>query len=116
VTGPMEIEHRGNVPVARLIGELDIAQAPFLRDRLLRAIENHHQGLVVDLTATTYLDSAVVNLLFEIAEQLQSHQLRLAVVVPEGGLVESVLTIVDLGGVADLHRTVDEALGTLGSS
>ena len=115
MNGPIEIEQHGGVPVGRLSGELDISEAPMLRDRLYRAVENFQEGLVVDLTATTYIDSAVVNLLFELAERLSTHQLRLAVVVPEGGLVNRVLTIVDLGAVADLHRTLEEALAAIGS-
>ena len=115
MNGPLTIELHDGVPVGRLEGEVDISQTPFLRDKLHRAVESHHEGLVIDLTETTYLDSSVVGLLFELAERLATHQLRLAVVVPEGGLVERVLAIVDLGKVASLHRTLDDAVAALRS-
>jgi len=115
MNGLLTIERHGTVTVGRLSGEVDISHAPMLRDRLHRAVDNRQDGLVVDLTETTYLDSAVVNLLFELAESLATHQLRLAVVVPGGGLVERVLDIVNLAEVADLYRTLEEAVGALGS-
>jgi hypothetical protein len=34
-------------------------------------------------------------------------------VLPEGGLIERVLTIVNVGAVAGVHRSVDEALASV---
>ena len=76
--------------LARLSGELDLAQAHALRDRLLAAVENQDLGLVIDLSDATYVDSAGVNLLFELAERL-APPAAFAVVIPEGGIVERVL-------------------------
>ena len=112
---PLRIEQHGQVPVGRLSGEVDISAVPVLRDRLLRVLDNHGEGLVIDLTDTTYIDSAVVNMLFEVAERLGLHQLRLVVVVPEDGLVDRVLTIVDLSSVADIYRRFDEAIQAFGT-
>jgi len=98
------------IPVVGLSGELDIMQAPSLLQRLMGAADNRDIGLVVDLTEVTYIDSAGVNVLFEVAEALRQRQLELAVVVPGGSLVERVVTLVDLGSVARLHRRVEAAL------
>jgi anti-anti-sigma regulatory factor len=65
--------------------------------------------MVVDLSETRYLDSAGVNVLFELAEDLTERQLAFALVVPEGGLVERVVMLVDLASVAQLHRSVAAA-------
>ena len=108
--GPLELETRGELLVARLGGEVDISHVPVMRDRVFRALDNQRDGLLIDLSEATYIDSAVVNLLFELADRLGTHQLRLAVVVPEGGLVDRVLGIVNLASVADLHRDFHEAL------
>jgi anti-anti-sigma factor len=112
---PLRIEQHGQVPVGRLSGEVDISAVPVVRDRLLRVLDNHGEGLVIDLTDTTYIDSAVVNMLFELAERLGLHQLRLVVVVPEDGLVDRVLTIVDLSSVADVYRRFDDAIQAFGT-
>jgi anti-anti-sigma factor len=110
----LRLEPHGELLVARLGGEVDISHVPVVRDRLYRALDNQDDGLLIDLSEAKYIDSAVVNLLFELADRLGTHQLRLAVVVPEGGLVDRVLTIVDIGSVVDVHRRLDEAIGALG--
>jgi anti-sigma B factor antagonist len=107
------VEYHDSVGVVSLDGEVDIVQAHELRDRLLGAVRNEDLGLVVDLSETTYIDSVGVSLLFELAERLAERQLRLAVVIREAGLVERVLTIVNLASVAEVHRTVDEALSAI---
>ena len=112
---PLTLEQRGAVTVGRLGGEIDISHVPVMRERLYRALDNQGDGLLLDLSEATYIDSAVVNLLFELADRLGTHQLRLTVVVPEGGLVDRVLTIVDIGSVADVYRSFDEAIGAVGT-
>jgi anti-sigma B factor antagonist len=101
------------IPVVRLEGELDTVRAPEVRRELMSAATNRDSGLVVDLTDAVYLDSAAVNVLFELADGLGARQVQMAVVVPEGGLVERVITLVDLGSVVRLHRTVDEAIADI---
>jgi anti-anti-sigma factor len=107
------VEHHGAVGVVHVAGEVDIIQAHGVRETLLGAIRNEDHGLVIDLTDATYVDSVGVSLLFELAERLSERQLRLAVVLPEGGLVERVLTMVDLGSVAEVHQTLPDALSAI---
>ena len=108
-----ETSHRDSVGVVALAGEVDIVQATSLRERLLGAVRNDDLGLVVDLSDTTYIDSVGVSLLFELAERLSERQLRLAVVLPQAGLVERVLTIVNLKSVAAIYPSMDEALSAI---
>ena len=109
----IEFDHRDSVGIARLSGDFDITQAGALREQLLGAVRNDDIGLVVDLTDARYVDSVGVSLLFELAERLEGRQLRFAVVVPPDGLVERVLTIVDLGSVAEVHSELDAALAAM---
>jgi anti-anti-sigma factor len=115
VNGPPEtrVDYRDSVGIVSIAGEMDIVQAQELRGRLLGAVRNEDLGLIVDLNGASYIDSVGVSLLFELAEKLAERQLRLAVVVPEGGLIERVLTIVNLGSVAEIRRTVDDALSAI---
>ena len=94
----LRLADRGSVPVAHLSGELDVSSANTLRERLLTAVENQDVGLVIDLSDATYVDSAGVNLLFEVAERLAVRQLAFAVVYPEGGIVERVSHARERGG------------------
>ena len=109
------VDYRDAVGVVSFTGELDLLQAHALRNRLLGAVRNEDLGLVVDLSAATYIDSVGVSLLFELAERLSARQLRLAVVVPEEGVVERALTIVNLASVAEVQRTLDDALAAIES-
>jgi anti-sigma B factor antagonist len=109
----VQVDYHGSVGVITLTGEVDIVQAHELRGRLMGAVRNEDLGLVVDLTRAAYIDSVGVSLLFELAEKLEERQLRLALVVPEGGLVERVLTIVNVASVAESHRTVEDALSAI---
>ncbi|MEA2366163.1 MAG: hypothetical protein QOE69_2552 [Thermoleophilaceae bacterium] len=110
----LTIDYHGRVAVVSLAREVDIVQAQALRGRLLGAVRNEDLALVVDLSEVTYLDSVGVSILFELAERLDERQLRLAVVLPEGGLVERVLRIVNLGSVAAVHRSLADALADVG--
>ena len=109
------IDYHDSVGVVRVGGEVDIVKAHALREQLLGAIRNEDLGLVVDLSSATYIDSVGVSLLFELAERLGERQLRLAVVLPEDGLVQRVLTMVDLRSVAAVHRALPEAVTALES-
>jgi anti-anti-sigma factor len=106
-----EVEFSGDdVIVARLTGEIDLSNASEVGETLSAAVPNTALGLVIDLTATSYLDSSGVHLLFDLAERLQRRQQRLRVVVPEGGPIRRVLRIVELDDTVPVLASVDEAV------
>ena len=113
MSGNIELDHRDSIGVARVTGDVDISQVSGLREQLLGAVRNDDIGLVVDLTDARYVDSVGVSLLFELAERLTGRQLRFAVVVPQQGLVERVLKIVDLDAVAEVHLDLKAALSAM---
>jgi anti-anti-sigma factor len=108
-----DVSYHDSVGVVRLAGEVDIVQAQALRERLMGAVRNEDLGLVVDLAGASYIDSVGVSLLFELAERLSERQLRLAVVLPDSGLVKRVIKIVNLDSVAEIHPSVEDALAAL---
>ena len=98
------------VPVARVEGDLDTDSAPELAEAISGAVPNAALGLVLDLTATAYLDSAGVKLLFVTAERLRRRQQRLAVVVAPDSLTRDVITVTDLGSYASVASGLAGAL------
>ena len=106
----LRIDDSDGVVVARLAGEIDLANAGEAREDLVAAIPNSALGLVVDLTAVSYLDSSGVHLLFDLAERLRRRQQQVRVAVPEGAPVRRVLRIVEMDGVVPIFPTVDEAV------
>jgi anti-sigma B factor antagonist len=116
MSAEIEFDHRDSIGIARLKGDVDITGAGPVREQLLGAIRNDDLGLVVDLTDARYIDSVGVSLLFELADRIAGRQLRFAVVVPDEGLVERVLKIVDLASVAEVHRELRDALAAMHDS
>ena len=115
MTLELRLEWHDSVPVARVKGEVDIATSDQLRDELLGQISNREFVLVLDLSQATYLDSAGVNVMFELAERLGSRQQQLVVVTPESGLVTRVLKLVDASSAMSIKPTLEDALEHAGA-
>lgn len=113
MVAPLEIERRDGVVVARAGGDVDIATADFVRDRCVAAMSNQSVGLVLDLSGSEYVDSAGIRALFAIAERLEPHRQRLALVVPPGAHARRVLSIVDMESSASIDGTLEAALDRL---
>jgi len=105
-----------DVVVARLSGEVDLSNAAEVGDHLAAAVPNTALGLVLDLTATTYLDSSGVHLVFDLAERLRTRQQQFRITVPAGAPIRRVLRIVELGDTVPVLATVDEAVEAIRSS
>jgi anti-anti-sigma factor len=88
-------------------GELDISNVEALRDAAM-TIPNSALGLVVDLSATEFIDSATVGLLFELQQSLPRRGQALRVVCPPGTAAERVLAMMSFDGrVRDRATTAD---------
>jgi anti-anti-sigma factor len=109
-----QLEFSGeDVVVARLTGEIDLSNASEVGETLSAAVPNTALGLVIDLTATAYLDSSGVHLLFDLAERLQRRQQQLRVVVPDGAPVRRVLRIVELDESVPVTARVEDAVAAI---
>ena len=98
------------MPVAAIEGEIDASNAADLGQRLRGLLTNHSVSFVVDLAATTYIDSAGINLLFELAAELRQRQQRLFVVVAERSAIGRMIAITGLDAAVPVHATRDAAL------
>ena len=95
--------------VATITGEIDMSNAEDLARVLEQQLVRDGDRHIVDLSGTTYLDSAGVRMLFAISERLRSRGRDLHVVVPEAGPIHRVLVIVDLASRARVHSRLEEA-------
>ena len=109
----VEIEERGEVVVARVTGELDIAGAPSMGESIHDAVPTSARALVVDFSGLDFIDSSGIAMLFGLARRLGSRRQELRVVAREGRPVARVLEIVEFERAARVHETLDEALGAL---
>jgi anti-anti-sigma factor len=109
----LSIEERDGVVLARLTGELDIAEASSKGERIAEAVSSSVPTVVIDLTELEFIDSSGVAMLFSLARQFDVRRQELRVVAPKDGLVARVLEIVQFHRAAPIHESVDEALSTL---
>jgi anti-sigma B factor antagonist len=107
----IEDEWHDEVPVARLEGEVDASNVKEVGDRLRSLLSNRSVAMVVDLSRTTYLDSAGINLLFSLGEEMRGRQQRLTVVVAEPSPIARVIRLTGLDQSFGVHGTLAEALG-----
>jgi anti-anti-sigma factor len=104
------IDHRGDVVVARLTGEVDMTNSSFVGQELTKAVPNEAPALVVDLSETRYIDSAAIELLFDLARRLGRRRQELKLVLPAGSPLRRVLTLTEISSVAPVHETLEGAV------
>ncbi len=109
-TADIAIERLGEWIVARLGGELDMSNCSYVRDELTRSVPADCDGMVVDLSETVYLDSAAIELLFELARRLGRHRQDLRIAMPDASPLRRVLELTDVRAVAPVHPTVAAAV------
>ena len=102
----------GQVAVVTAAGEIDITNAEGLRDALLSALNAGAAGLVVDMTPTTFLDSAGVTALVRAARRATATDatLRLAVTAPP---VLRVLSLVGIDRLIEMYPSLADAMASL---
>jgi anti-sigma B factor antagonist len=106
----VEEDSHGDVPIARVHGEVDASNARDIGTRLRALLSNRSETLVVDLSPTTYIDSAGLNVLFALAEEMRSRQQRLVVVVADASPIARMVTLTGLDRVAATYPALDDAL------
>jgi anti-sigma B factor antagonist len=104
------IERRGGAVVAHLSGEVDMTNAARVREELLVSVPNDALCLVIDLDGCRYLDSAAIEVVFDLARRLGRRRQQLKLVLPNGSPLSRVLTLTEVHSVAPVHETLDSAL------
>jgi anti-sigma B factor antagonist len=102
----------GRTAVVTATGEIDLTNAEGLRDTLLSVLNSGALGLVVDMTATTFLDSAGVTALVRASRRAAATEaiLRLAVTAAP---VLRVLNLVGIDRLIEVHPSVTDAMASL---
>ena len=95
--------------VLTVSGEIDIATAPSLRERLHALLANDHHRLVIDLDDVGFLDSTALGVLVGVLKRarMENGEVRIACAQPR---VLKVFEITRLDTAFDLFDSVDEAV------
>jgi anti-anti-sigma factor len=117
-SGQIKVDERDGVAVVALVGEHDLSTAPDVDAALRRPKE----GLVVDLSPTTFLDSSILGVVLAVAREAGQRQVPFTVVIPDDS-ASPARRIFDLTGLAsalsvttDLAAAVDAGNSTAPTS
>lgn len=102
------IDRRNGAIVVRLVGELDLYNAPEIRAALLDVCAEQPERVVVDLAEVDFVDSTALGVLIEARTKLSN---RASFFLASPGLeTHRALTISGLDQHLSVHDTVDSAL------
>jgi anti-sigma B factor antagonist len=95
--------------VLAVSGELDIAAAPHLRDRLAAAIADGKHRVVIDLSEISFIDSVALATMVHAKQRLPEGG-RMVLVVERSSYVMLVFESTGLATVLDLVETLAQAI------
>ena len=104
------IERREGAVIVRLVGELDLYNAPEVRSALLEVCAEDPERLVVDLGEVDFVDSTALGVLIEARTKLTNR--RSFLLAAPGHETHRALQISGLDQHLSVHDTVDDALAT----
>lgn len=112
MTSPAELvlETRDVTVVARLSGEVDMSNAAYVRDQLLASMSNEAMALVLDISGCRYLDSAAIEVLFDISRRLARRRQELRLVMPPSSPLRRVIELTEVRTAAPVYESLEEAL------
>jgi len=109
-TVEIQQQQRRGVSLARVCGEIDTSNIREIGDALGVASRQTERGLVVDLSSVTYLNSAMVKVLFELADQMQGRQQQLRLVMDDAAPMRTLIAMLKFDLVVPVHTSVEDAL------
>src|SRR5947209_18972820 len=100
----IEVRYVGRVPVVRPRGDIDAASASLLHEEVSRRLPPDADELIMDLSATRYLDSAGIDVIFRLHERLRQRRAVLRVVLPPASPLQRLFAIVALPTAVALYN------------
>jgi anti-sigma B factor antagonist len=104
----LDLQERDGCAVLSVSGEVDLATAPQLRERLVGLVADGHRRIVVDMSGTEFLDSTGLGALVAGLKRLRAHdgEMRIVCTTPR---VQKVFEITHVDRVLPLFESVDDA-------
>jgi anti-sigma B factor antagonist len=99
----------GGKQIVAVTGEIDLFTAPEFKQRVSAPIDAGRSNVIVDLTATTFIDSSSLGVLIGAHRRLKLRGGSLVVVCDNEAIVKT-FRITGLDGVFTLVKSLDDAL------
>jgi anti-anti-sigma factor len=106
----LSIERDNGVATVRLPGDVDAANADEVAQGIVGGVGNETPGVVLDLRATRYLDSAGVDMLFRLHESMLVRRQQLHLVASQDSPLWRILRIVAIPDVMPVHDDLESAV------
>jgi anti-anti-sigma factor len=95
----------GDIVLIVISGEIDLSNATYVENQIASAITNQTMRTAIDLTDVAYIDSIGMRVLFAIAARLETAQIGLKIVAPNGSPARRVIEIAGLDSIVDVEST-----------
>lgn len=107
----LDLTEQEGSAVLRVSGEVDVASAPRLRERIVAMVAEGHRRIVLDLDDVDFLDSTGLGVLVGALKRVRTHggELHLVCTTPR---ILKVFEITGLTVVFPMHESVDAAVKT----
>jgi anti-sigma B factor antagonist len=109
----VSVERVGDVSICVVVGEVDMATTPQLRDELIGLVESDVRRLVLEVSGVPFLDSTGLGVLMEVHRRLRDNSGAVALVGARPALVR-LLTITNLSRALPVYRSVEDAVAAVG--
>jgi anti-sigma B factor antagonist len=107
----LEEQFDGDMPIVSVVGEIDVATAPQLRDCLHRVIGADRPTVVVDLLGVTFLDSTALGVLVGALKRCRELGGELHVVVADARIMK----IFEITGLTKVFPIADSLTAVVSS-
>jgi anti-sigma B factor antagonist len=109
----VEVSIADDVVVARVSGDIDLANTPTVSAKILGAVPNDAVGLVLDLSDVRYIDSVGIRMLFNFIRTLHASRQGITISLPADSPVHKLLKITHLDEATVIRSTIEEATEAL---
>lgn len=99
----IEVDSLDGVPVVHVRGEIDLSNASEVRDAFGAGVPDTAPVVLLDLTGTTFLDSAGIAMIFRLAERLGYGRQELRLVVPPDAPIRTVIRLTQLDRIVPVR-------------
>jgi anti-sigma B factor antagonist len=107
----LDIHVHGGALVISARGEIDMSNAAMMRSAIeARLLDHDARTVIFDLSGVAYLDSAGIQLVYQLAQRLEQRGLHLRLVVPPGSLVAETLRYANASTLVPTSPTLAAAL------
>ena len=112
---PISVSDEDGRVIVRLAGDIDAAQVDGINSQILGGVRNEATVVVIDLSKVTYLDSAGIQMLFDLIRRCHAARQAVAVAVPGDSPLVTLLKITHVHQACPVAGSVDECLQALRS-